>query len=66
VVDGAPTENQARFFRWVEMEGRLVPTIIDYYRDGKQTARISIDSFSFNTTIPEKLFAKPSDVKEIK
>ncbi|HVF92171.1 MAG TPA: hypothetical protein VNH22_19050 [Blastocatellia bacterium] len=66
IVDGAATENQSRFFRWVEMEGRLVPTIIDYYRDGKQTARVSIDSFSFNTSIPEKLFAKPSDVKEIK
>ncbi|HYP27496.1 MAG TPA: hypothetical protein VE262_12330 [Blastocatellia bacterium] len=66
VVDGAPTENQARFFRWVEFEGRLVPTIIDYYRDGKQTARASFDSFSFNTDIPEKLFAKPSDVKEVK
>ncbi len=66
VVDGTPTENQARFYRWIDFEGRVVPTIIDYYRDGKQTARINFDSFSFNVSIPEKLFAKPSDVKEVK
>lgn len=66
VFDGTPTEAQTRFYRWVEFEGRLVPTIIDTFRDGKQTARINFDSFTFNTEIPEKLFAKPASGEEVK
>ncbi len=60
------TNDSRRFFRWVDFNGRLAPTIIDFYREGQQTARASFDTFSFNVDIPEKLFAKPANIKEVK
>ncbi|HEX5735964.1 MAG TPA: hypothetical protein VF131_24265 [Blastocatellia bacterium] len=60
------TNNQARFFRWVRFGGVLYPTILDFYREGIQTGRASFDTVSINVNIPEKVFAKPSNVKEVK
>ena len=66
-VTGEGVANDSRrFFRWVDFGGRLAPTIIDFYREGQQTARASFDTFSFNVDIPEKLFAKPANIKEVK
>jgi ERCC4-type nuclease len=42
------------------------PTIIDFYREGQQTARVSVDSVEYNAEVPEKLFAKPVNIKEVK
>ena len=66
ITGEATTDNQARFFRWVSFGGVLYPTIQDFYRGGKQTARAAFDTVSFNVSIPEKVFAKPSNVKEVK
>ena len=57
---------EARFHRWVEFGGIQFPTFQDYYRDGKQSARVSFDIVSFNEAIPDKLFAKPASIKEVK
>jgi len=66
LFDKTPSDAQTRFYRWVEFEGRLVPTIVDSFRDGKQIARINFDSFTFNTNIPENLFAKPAAGEKVK
>jgi hypothetical protein len=58
--------NEVRFYRWVDFSGIKFPTIQDFYRDGKQNARVSFDTVSFNITLPDKLFAKPSSIKEVK
>ena len=58
--------NEVRFFRWVEFGGIKFPTIQDFYRNGKQSARVSFDTVSFNVSVPDKLFAKPSSIKEVK
>ena len=66
-VNGETTiDNQARYFRWVSFNGVLFPTIQDFYRGGLQTGRASFDTVSFNSNIPEKIFAKPSNIKEVK
>jgi hypothetical protein len=66
-VNGEVTiNNQARFFRWVAFNGIQYPTIQDFYREGQQTARANFDTVSFNVSIPEKIFAKPSNIKEVK
>lgn len=66
VREGATVNNQARFFRWVEFGGIMFPTIQDFYRDGQQSGRASFDEVSFNIDIPEKLFVKPSNIKDVK
>lgn len=66
VREGATVNNQIRFFRWVEFGGILFPTFQDVYRDGQQTGRTSFDEVSFNIDIPEKLFVKPSNIKDVK
>ncbi|HEY3139275.1 MAG TPA: hypothetical protein VGL29_24860 [Blastocatellia bacterium] len=64
--EGATVNNEARYFRWVDFNGIKFPTLQDYYRDGKQSARVSFDTVSFNVSLPDKLFAKPTNVKEVK
>jgi hypothetical protein len=59
-------ENQVRFARWIEYSGVQFPTIQDAYRNGQQSARVLFDTVSFNSEVPDKLFAKPSNVKEVK
>jgi hypothetical protein len=59
-------ENQVRFARWLTYNGVQFPTIQDFYRNGKQSARVIFDTINFNVEVPDKLFAKPSNVKEVK
>jgi hypothetical protein len=66
IVEGKTTNDQARYFRWVEFGGVQFPTIIDFYRESLQTARVALDSIEYNVELPDKLFAKPASVKEIK
>jgi hypothetical protein len=66
IREGASVTNQVRYFRWVEFGGILFPTFQDFYRDGQQTGRASFDEVSFNVDVPEKLFVKPSNIKEVK
>ncbi len=66
VGEAGTFNNEVRYFRWVDVNGIKFPTIQDSYRNGKQTARVSFDTVSFNVSVPDKLFAKPSNIKEVK
>ena len=57
---------ESRFFRWVEFGGIQFPTLQDFYRDGKQSARVSFDTVGFNEAVPDRLFTKPASIKEVK
>jgi hypothetical protein len=66
VGEEGTVNNEVRYFRWVEFGGIKFPTIQDSYRNGKQSARVSFDTVSFNVVVPDKLFVKPSNIKEVK
>jgi outer membrane lipoprotein-sorting protein len=66
VGEEGTVNNEVRYFRWVDFSGIKFPTIQDFYRNGKQSARVSFDTVSFNVNLPDKLFAKPSNIKEVK
>ena len=66
IAEQGTMNSEVRYFRWVDFGGIKFPTIQDSYRDGKQTARVGFDTVSFNVSIPDKLFAKPSNIKEVK
>ena len=42
------------------------PWIIDHYIAGKQSSRINYESVEYNKPVPESLFAKPANIKELK
>lgn len=64
--EDGPINNEVRYFRWIESSGIQYPTIQDTYRNGKQSNRVSYDTFVVNSSLPEKLFEKPSNIKEVK
>ena len=66
VGEEGTVNNEVRYFRWVDFGGVKFPTIQDSYRNGKQSARVGFDTVSFNVSIPDKLFVKPSNIKEVK
>jgi hypothetical protein len=66
VGEAGTVHNEVRFYRWIDFSGVQFPTFQDFYRDGKQTARVSFDTVSFNESIPDKLWAKPLSIKEVK
>ena len=66
IAEQGTMNSEVRYFRWVDFGGIKFPTIQDTYRNGKQTARVGFDTVSFNVSIPDKLFAKPSNIKEVK
>lgn len=59
-------KSEARYYRWVEYSGVSFPTIQDFYRNSQQSARVSFDEVNLNANIPDKLFAKPASIKEVK
>lgn len=66
VGEEGTVNNEVRYYRWVDFAGIKFPTIQDFYRNGKQSARVSFDTVSFNVSVADKLFAKPSNIKEVK
>jgi outer membrane lipoprotein-sorting protein len=50
----------------VDFGGIQFATFQDFYRDGKQSARVSFDTVTFNEAVPDKLFTKPISIKEVK
>jgi len=58
--------SETRYFRWVEFGGVQFPTIQDFFRNGKQSARVSFDDVNLNANLADKLFAKPANIKEVK
>lgn len=60
------TNEQVRYFQWIELDGIRFPKIQDAYREGVQSARIYYETVSFNVAVEEKLFPKPSNIKEVK
>ena len=66
VTAEGPATSETRFFRWVDFGGVMFPTIQDFYRNGQQSARVSFDEVNLNANIPDKVFAKPASIKEVK
>lgn len=64
--DEIEVTEEDRILRFIAVSGINAPWIIDHFINNTQTSRINYDSVQYNQTLPESLFAKPSDVKSIK
>ncbi|MCA1558282.1 MAG: hypothetical protein LC731_07065, partial [Acidobacteria bacterium] len=64
--EGAETPEEDRFAQFIAVEGVMMPFIVDHFRSGTQSSRISYQSIEINRTIPETLFARPANAKAVK
>lgn len=65
-ADGEELKEEDRYAQFVEVAGIKAPFIIDHFTNGKQTSRINYESIEYNKPIPDSIFAKPSNPKELK
>jgi len=65
-ADGTEITEEDRYAQFIDVGGVKTPFIIDRYTNGAQNSRINYDTVEFNKTIPDSVFAKPANPKELK
>jgi hypothetical protein len=64
--DVEETTEEDQLFKFIAVSGVTQPWVIDHFVNGVQTTRINYESVVYNQPLQDSLFAKPSDVKQIK
>lgn len=59
-------KEEDRYAQFIDVNGVKSPFIIDRFTNGVQSSRINYESFEFNKPVPDSVFAKPSNPKELK
>ncbi len=65
-ADGEDIVEEDRYAQFVDVGGIRSPFIIDRFSGGVQTSRINFESVEYNKRIPESIFTKPSNPKDLK
>lgn len=65
-ADGEELAEEDRYAQWVDINGILSPFIIDRFTNGKPSSRINYESLQYNVRVPDSIFDKPSNIKELK
>ena len=64
--DVEETSEEDQLLKFITVSGVTQPWVIDHFVNGVQTTRINYESVVYNQPLPDSLFAKPADVKQIK
>ena len=64
--DGEEIKEEDRYAQFIDVGGIKTPFIVDRLTDGKPSSRINYESIEFNKSIPDSIFAKPSNPKDAK
>jgi len=64
--EGVEQKEEDRFAQFIDVQGIKMPFIIDHFSDNIQTSRINYESIEFNKSIPDSIFAKPNNPKDLK
>lgn len=64
--DGEEIKEEDRYAQFVDVGGIKTPFIVDRSTNGKPASRINYETIEFNKSIPDSIFAKPANPKEIK
>jgi outer membrane lipoprotein-sorting protein len=59
-------KEEDRYAQFVENQGVWSPFIIDHFTNGSQVSRINYESVVYNKPIPDSVFSKPTNLKELK
>lgn len=65
-ADGEEITEEDRYAQFVEVGGIRSPFIIDRFTSGKHSSRINFQSIEYNKRIPDSIFLKPANPKELK
>ncbi len=64
--DGEEVTEEDRYAQWVDVGGIRTPLIVDRFTNGKPTSRINYETVEFNVRVPDSIFDKPSNPKDLK
>lgn len=64
--DGEETKEEDRYAQFVDVQGIKTPYIIDHFSRGVHISRINYETVEFNKSIPDSIFTKPNNPKELK
>ena len=64
--DNEAIAEEDHYAQFIDISGIKMPYIIDRISNGKPSSRINYDSVEFNRPIPDSIFAKPANAKEMK
>ncbi|MGD9563547.1 MAG: hypothetical protein AB7F88_01540 [Pyrinomonadaceae bacterium] len=64
--DGEEIKEEDRYAQFVDIDGIQAPFIIDRFTNGAHSSRINYESMEFNRSIPDSIFEKPSNPKDLK
>lgn len=64
--DNEELREEDRYAQFLEIQGVMIPFVVDHYINSVQTSRINYTSFEINKNIPDSIFSKPNNVKELK
>ncbi|MBS1792259.1 MAG: hypothetical protein JSS81_00310 [Acidobacteria bacterium] len=64
--DAEEVKEEDRYAQFIDIQGIKTPFVIDHFSGGQQTSRVNYESVEFNKPVPDSIFAKPSNPKELK
>lgn len=64
--DGVEVREEDRYAQFVDIDGIKSPFIIDRFSDGVHSSRINYTSIEYNKSVPDSIFVKPNNPKELK
>jgi hypothetical protein len=64
--DGEAFREEDRYAQFVDVGGIRAPFIVDRFTNGVQTSRINYETIEYNRPVPDSIFAKPSNAKDLK
>lgn len=65
-ADGEEIVEEDRYAQFVETQGINAPYIVDRFTNGKHASRINFETIEYNKSIPDSVFAKPTDIKSLR
>lgn len=64
--DGEAVIEEDRYAQFIDTQGITAPYIIDRFTNGEHISRINFLIVEYNKPIPDSIFAKPTDSKQLK
>lgn len=65
-ADNEEITEEDRYAQFVDVDGIKSPFIIDRFVNGVQSSRINYETIEYNKRIPDSIFAKPENAKQLK
>ncbi len=65
-ADNEEIKEEDRYAQFIDVNGIKAPFIIDRFTGGTQSSRINYQSVEYNKSVPDSIFTKPANAKELK